>query len=386
MIYVHVPFCRSFCTYCGFYSEVLKKSCCNTGFSQALEAEILHREDEIKAVFTSKDVNTLYVGGGTPSLMPLDFYERLVSALVSCGHVGDFEEFTVEVNPEDVIEKGQSYIEGLLKLGVNRFSMGVQSFEDDILKFMNRRHSAAGAVQAYHILEDAGVENISIDLIFGLPQLSEDKWLATLGQALTISSSGKHPPHISAYQLSVETGSMLEKQLQKGMWSEASEEESSRQYDILCSVLAQAGYVHYEISNFAKPGYEAVHNSAYWRRVPYVGLGPGAHSYIKTGTPFGSRRWNEEDLNKYMDAARLGDFSGVCGKEVLTLEQQAMEEVMLGLRCAAGVRMEVMKQWCQPEELDVAFKNGCLVSLPDGRVRIPENRFFISDNIISSIL
>lgn len=386
MIYVHVPFCRSFCTYCGFYSEVLKKSCCNAGFIQALEAEILHRTDEIKAVFTSKDVNTLYVGGGTPSLMPLDFYERLVSALDSCGHVGTFDEFTVEVNPEDVIEKGPSYVEGLLRLGVNRFSMGVQSFDDDILKFMNRRHSAAGAVHAYHILEDAGVENISIDLIFGLSQLSEDKWRSTLDQALTISSSGRQPRHISAYQLSVEPGSMLEKQLQKGMWSEASEEVSSHQYDILCSVLAQAGYEHYEISNFAKPGYEAMHNSAYWRRVPYIGLGPGAHSYIKEGTSFGSRRWNEEDLSKYMAAAESGDFSGVCGREILTLGQQAMEEVMLGLRCAAGVRMDILKQWCQSEELDAALKNGSLVNLPDGRVRIPENRFFISDNIISSIL
>ena len=285
MIYVHVPFCRSFCTYCDFYSEVAAKCRKNEselfdGFAQALYAEAKARGHEI-----TDETNTLYIGGGTPSVLPLSVFKGLLDALSEAGHGGPYDEFTVEVNPEDIVEKGEAYVEGLLKLGVNRISMGVQSFDDGILKFMNRRHDADTARRAYAVLENAGVRNISIDLIFGLPQLSDEQWADTLKKALEISPSGVLPQHISSYQLSVEPGSMLARMVEKGMWSEASDELCERQYSILCETLAQAGYHHYEISNFALPGHEAVHNSAYWRHVPYVGLGPGAHSYRRGCVP-----------------------------------------------------------------------------------------------------
>ena len=285
MIYVHVPFCRSFCTYCDFYSEVAAKCRQNEselfdGFAQALYAEVKARGHEI-----TDETNTLYIGGGTPSVLPLSVFKGLLDALSEAGHGGPYDEFTVEVNPEDIVEKGEVYVEGLLKLGVNRISMGVQSFDDGILKFMNRRHDADTARRAYAVLEKAGVRNISIDLIFGLPQLSDEQWIDTLKKALEISPSGVLPQHISSYQLSVEPGSMLARMVEKGMWSEASDELCERQYRILCETLAHAGYHHYEISNFALPGHEAVHNSAYWRHVPYVGLGPGAHSYRRGCVP-----------------------------------------------------------------------------------------------------
>ena len=379
MVYVHIPFCRSFCTYCGFYSEVAPK-CRETQFEEfasALVKEIETRHQDIQGVFASGDVNTLYIGGGTPSVLPLTVFEKLLAALGR----SKFDEFTVEVNPEDIVEKGQDYVEGLLDLGVNRVSMGVQSFDDRLLKWMNRRHTSLQALQAYRILESAGVDNISIDLIFGLPQLTDELWDDTLEKALAISSRGNLPKHISAYQLSVEEGSMLEKMISKGMCAEAPEEECRRQYEKLCRVLQQAGYEHYEISNFAMPGYHAKHNSAYWKHVPYVGLGPGAHSFLD-----GKRLWNADDLSAYLKAGSNGDFSEIRGSETLDQEQKKIEKIMLGLRTAAGVEEEFLSDSCTGAVLAEALANGNLEALGNGMVRIPEDRFFISDNIISSII
>ena len=442
MIYVHVPFCRSFCTYCDFYSEVaarcrkaedvLKQEKLFEEFSQALCAEAVSRAGEI-----SDEVNTLYIGGGTPSVLPLSAFRALAGTL---GEAKSFEEFTVEVNPEDIIEKGHEYVEGLLKLGVNRISMGVQSFDDKILRFMNRRHSSEDAVKAYGILEEAGVRNISIDLIFGLPQLSLDQWKNTLDKALNISSRGTLPQHVSSYQLSVEPGSMLARLVEKGRWSEASEEVCQEQYAELCSVLASAGYNHYEISNFARPGYEARHNSAYWSHTPYVGLGPGAHSFVSghsmasfdsplcpsndslhcpssdshychferpKGVEKSSRRiWNLPNLQIYLDAFRHGDFSSVSEGETLTMDQLTLEHIMLGLRTSSGLPASYLRTHCTPDALSRALSLGHLVPVPESvaslapaashesltslpagcHLRIPERHFFISDAIISALV
>ncbi len=413
MIYVHVPFCRSFCTYCDFYSEVAAK--CRRDedvfrqnalfgeFGHALASEALRRAEEI-----TDDVNTLYIGGGTPSVLPLSVFEELLSALRSLGHGGPFTEFTVEVNPEDIVEKGEGYVEGLLRMGVNRISMGVQSFDDSILRFMNRRHSAAVARQAYGILENAGVSNISIDLIFGLPQLSSDLWSRTLEEALSISPRGDLPKHISSYQLSVEEGSALADLVAHGLWSEASEELCSEQYSMLCSALAAAGYNHYEISNFALPGFEAVHNSAYWNHVPYVGLGPGAHSFMErcrcrvdrirdiSEASDSIRLWNRPDLQAYLD-----DCESCVEYECLTPDQLTLERVMLGLRTAAGLPAPFLSAHCDPRVLSRALASGDLVPAlpqpalpsansshfaPDARLRIPESRFFVSDSIIAELV
>ena len=386
MIYVHVPFCRSFCTYCDFYSEVaarcrkaedaVKQEVLFGEFAEAVAAEAVARSGEM-----SDDVNTLYIGGGTPSVLPLSAFRALVGTL---GEAKSFEEFTVEVNPEDIIEKGHEYVEGLLELGVNRISMGVQSFDDKVLRFMNRRHTAAEAVRAYAILEESGVRNISIDLIFGLPQLSLDQWKNTLDKALNISSRGTLPQHVSSYQLSVEPGSMLARLAEKGVWSEASDEVCQEQYSALCEALASAGYHHYEISNFALPGYEAVHNSAYWRHVPYVGLGPGAHGFSPLDA---SRQWNADDLQAYLDAYRNGDFSAIREGETLTREQLVLEHIMLGLRTSAGLPADYLRAHCEPAAFDRALDSGDLQAVPGSeRLRIPESRFFVSDSIISSLV
>lgn len=320
--------------------------------------------------------NTLYIGGGTPSVLPLCVYERLLSALWESGHGGPFEEFTFEVNPEDIVEKGEDYVRGLMELGVNRISMGVQSFDDGILKFMNCRHNAAVAREAYAILENAGIGNISIDLIFGLPQLSDAQWADTLADALAISPSGRLPQHISAYQLSVEPGSMLDRLVGKGRFEEASEELCQRQYRMLCEALSAAGYSHYEISNFAQPGYAAVHNSAYWRHIPYVGLGPGAHSFVGS-----ERQWNLPDLKAY-----IADPGSVREYETLDDEQLALEKIMLALRTSDGIEAPFLEEHCDRGALARAMECGALVRSGDGRIRIPESRFFVSDGIIADIV
>ncbi len=386
MIYVHIPFCRSFCTYCDFYSEVAAK--CRRAEDVARQDRLFHDfgralsiEARSRMLEYTDETDTLYIGGGTPSVLPLSVFETLLHTLENAGHGGPYDEFTIEVNPEDIVEKGEAYVEGLLKLGVNRISMGVQSFDDGILKFMNRRHDADTARKAYAVLENAGVSNISIDLIFGLPQLSDGQWSDTLKKALDISSRGIPPKHISSYQLSVEEGSMLARLVEKGVWREASEELCSRQYSMLCETLAEAGYNHYEISNFAQPGFEAVHNSAYWRHVPYVGLGPGAHSFLeKNGAPI--RRWNKSDLQAYIEnPLEVSEY------ESLTSEQLTLEHIMLGLRTAEGVPASYLEAHCDSQAFASALAAGHLVpACPSDRLRIPESLFFISDSIITGLV
>ena len=355
-------------------------------------SKALGREISLNAGMFTSNVNTLYIGGGTPSVLPLSAFRTLMSALRSAGHCGQFEEFTVEVNPEDIVDKGPAYVEGLLELGVNRISMGVQSFDDSVLKFMNRRHDSATARKAYAILEDAGVKNISIDLIFGLPQLSSAVWSETLDKALSISSRGDLPQHISSYQLSVEPGSMLARLVEKGKWSEASDSLCQEQYTTLCEALASAGYHHYEISNFAQPGFEACHNSAYWRHVPYVGLGPGAHSFLPSQS---GRQWNLPDLQAYLAASRSGDFSQVQEGESLEQDQIILERIMLGLRTSAGLPESFLRDNCDPLAFESALAAGHLVPVAhrlsvgcqdELHLRIPESSFFVSDSIIASLV
>lgn len=437
MIYVHIPFCKSFCTYCGFYSET---SACYDRYVEALLGEIDSRKSEFDATM---DVNTLYIGGGTPSVMPLPLLCRVVEALKDESGSRNFDEFTVELNPEDVIQRGEAYAEALLGMGVTRASMGVQSFDDVVLRWMNRRHDAETAVRAYRILEKSGFRNISIDLIFGLPELGPDSqtrhsdsflghsnsqpkhsdslsgrftghrgkdgyvpllderlWRETILRALDISASGMLPSHISAYQLSVEPDSALDGMITDGRCREASEESCARQYEILCEELSAAGYHHYEISNFALPGMEARHNSAYWRHVPYVGLGPGAHSLSILSDGHRCRSWNSPDLKLYLETfAPLGQRdTGCSGQETLSPVQLGIENVMLGLRTSRGCPLSELVYACDRARLDSAISSGHLVPVPGSSelsglednaaqyYRIPEKYFFISDGIISELL
>ena len=432
MIYLHVPFCESFCTYCGFFSvvpgsDVAAKApaaslpLCSPNrvngrrsgslslrealfesYTEAVLKEIESRRDEIAA---TTEVNTLYIGGGTPSVLPLDVLSRIVTALcpqpegamtpnpprsalrpvsptashpfmrprAATGSAAiplppdrqKWQEFTIEVNPEDIVENGEEYIKGLIALGVSRVSMGIQSFDDGILKWMNRRHDAATAEEAFRILRRCGVGNISVDLIFGLSQLNDETWTETIDRTLSLG-----PEHISAYQLSVEEDSALEKLIAKGKYAEASDEQCRRQYDMLCTRLRETGYHHYEISNFAIPGREAVHNSAYWRRVPYVGLGPGAHSLSALGV----RSWNSQEIPTYSRE-----------EEILSPEDIRIERIMLPLRTDLGMPEEELRSLAGDEAVDRLLFEGALIQFPGG-IRIPEDHFFTSDEIIRELI
>ncbi len=459
MIYIHIPYCRSFCTYCDFYSELPK--CGFDAFVKALCAEIGSRAGEI-----SQENNTLYIGGGTPSVLPLSSLESIVAAvradpggcadsvpqndsprhpaLVSRHPALDagspFTEFTIEVNPDDIVRRGADYVAGLRALGVNRVSMGVQALDDAVLKWMNRRHDAATAREAYRLLRDGGIDNISVDLIFGynpacFPHLGEDFWSRTLDEILDIGGDGMPPKHISAYQLSVEDGSALAAMLADGRYAEASEDFCADQYALLCERLAAAGYHHYEISNFALPGYEAVHNSAYWRHVPYVGFGPAAHSLhaqrvgritprpaadpegcagsapLRPASPYLDfcevsktpmlrlmppvapaqyiREWNAADVEAYVAAAQSGDWDSVVEREVLTPEQVAEETIMLALRTDKGIDRRTLEACCSdPSQIDRLLAAGALEPIHSDAesLRIPESHFFVSDDIISDLI
>lgn len=310
-------------------------------------------------------MDSLYIGGGTPSLLDMDSLREMVGALGARPE----GEFTIEVNPDDIVEKGEEYARGLVGLGVNRVSMGVQSFDDGILDWMHRRHDARTAVEAFGILRRAGIENISIDLIFGMSLLTDDQWADTIDKAVSL-----HPEHISAYQLSVEEGSALYGMAERGGYEEASDSQCARQYGMLCDRLHEAGYLHYEISNWALPGYEARHNSAYWTRVPYVGLGPGAHSFD------GRRRsWNTESIDAYVRES-----------ETLTAVDDKVETIMLALRTAAGIDADYLESCCDRHLLDSMIAEGSLVRVDNPltgcRLRIPEDRFFVSDDIIRRLI
>ena len=424
MVYLHVPFCRSFCIYCDFYSEIAcrdRDAQLFESYTEAVCAEASRRRDEIEA---TRDLDTLYIGGGTPSVLPLPHLRQMVAAC--CGHHylstggvppeppaslrseakrqqycyteneeespkppqslrsdaamhrnnneetgGELAEFTMEVNPEDIVEKGPEYVRGLLALGVNRISMGVQSLDDGILRWMNRRHDAARARQAFRILREAGVENISVDLIFGLSQLTPETLDATVAEILAW-----HPEHISAYQLSIEEDSALGAMVREGRYTEATQEQCAAQYALLCERLRTARYAHYEISNWALPGREAVHNSAYWTRHPYVGLGPGAHSFDGH-----VRSWNPEIPAFAGMAPGIPPGLSDSHSETLSEEEIREETIFLGLRTARGIPEGL----CDPEKAAAALADGRLVRTGD-RLRIPEDRWFVSDDILTDLI
>ena len=357
MIYVHVPFCRSFCTYCDFYSELACKGRDSHSYETYLSellSEAARRAAEIEA---AADVRTLYFGGGTPSVLPLTILERIVSAFGGLS----FEEFTIEVNPEDILEKGPEYLAGLKALGVNRVSMGVQSLDDPMLRWMNRRHDAEGAHKAFLALREAGFDNISLDVIFGISHLSEETLSSTLREILSWK-----PEHISAYQLSIEEGSALAEMLESGRYREAEENQCAAQYELICRLLAEEGYDHYEISNWARPGFEARHNSAYWARVPYVGLGPGAHSFDGV-----RRSWNSQNVSSWESEY-----------EYLSEEEAREESIMLGLRTSKGVAEAL----CDADAVEKLISESAIIRIGDAKIRIPENSFFISDSIIERLI
>lgn len=316
-IYVHIPYCKSKCVYCDFYSVVASVVPARRYVHSVIQEAMLRREE------LNESVTTLYLGGGTPSALSHTELQTLINGLREVLNLNEIQEFTVEVNPDDV---NSELVQALTELGVNRVSMGVQSLDDDDLRFMRRRHTAREALNAIALLKTGGITNVSVDFIYGVPGQTLESWNRTLDVLAKTDVE-----HVSAYNLSYEEGTPLWKMRECGQVKEISDELAVAMFDLLCTRLGEAGFEHYEISNFAKPGYYSRHNSSYWQGVPYLGLGAAAHSYDGRAT----RSFNPADVKRYVENVDGGVT--VCEREYLSTRELHDEMVMLRLRTACGL-------------------------------------------------
>lgn len=313
-IYVHIPYCSQKCIYCNFYSIATKKS--KDNYIQALIKEIEKRNN-----YLSNPIKTLYFGGGTPTCLNKNQITQIIFTLKENLDLSLLEEATIEANPEDA---NPEFLEHLLNLGFNRISYGIQSFNDDDLKLLNRRHNSKTAINAIELSKKVGFSNISFDLMFNLPNMTLENWEKNLEKAIELN-----PEHLSCYSLTLEEGTMLDKLINKKIISLPYENESIIQFNKTKSYLEQAGFEHYEISNYCKPGFKSKHNSAYWRTEEYLGLGAAAHSFN-----IYSRSWNPENIEEYISNIdnNISPFT-----EILSEEDKYNEYIMLSLRTKEGI-------------------------------------------------
>ena len=324
-LYIHIPFCKSKCAYCGFYSLPSLKL--KDRFLETLKAEIVARKDYLQG----DAVNTIYFGGGTPSLLSLKEIGELLHLINAHYPVAANAEITLEANPDTL---SLEYLEGLRQLGVNRLSIGIQSFFDNDLKYLSRRHDSHHAQKCLDWAKQAGFENIGIDLIYGLPSSNADQWNKNLDIFFAYGL-----PHLSAYALTLEPNAILTKQIELGKVQPVNEEDALRDYEILCQRAAENGYLHYEISNYCRSGMHSKHNSSYWFGTPYIGFGPSAHSFDGN-----SRQWNVSSVEKYCVSVPKPVEGSAIEKEILSPEQHYDEYVMLRLRTHWGIDLKWLKR------------------------------------------
>ena len=324
-LYIHIPFCKSKCGYCGFYSMPSLKL--KDQFLEALKQEIVQRKDYL----SSLSIHTVYFGGGTPSLLNVAEIESLLHLINTHYPVASNAEITLEANPDTL---SLEYLTGLRNIGVNRLSMGIQSFFDNDLQYLSRKHDSRHARQCIEWAKQAGFDNISIDLIYGLPTSNAEQWNQNLDIFFAYNL-----PHLSAYALTLEPNSILTKQIELGKALPINEEDALRDYDILCQRAKENGYLHYEISNFCRRGMHSKHNASYWFSTPYAGFGPSAHSFDGS-----TRQWNVASVEKYCARVPEPAEGPFFEKEQLTPEQHYNEYVMLRLRTHWGIDLKYMKR------------------------------------------
>lgn len=363
-LYIHVPFCHAKCWYCDFYSLPNGKMV-NQWFG-ALLNEWQQRHKEIEEPLT-----TLYIGGGTPSMLPHDTLSRLIDSF----RTQSMQEITIEVNPEDV---SLEFVSLLVNKGVNRVSMGVQSLNDMELRAVGRRHTAQCAIEAAAMLHRAGITNLSLDLIFGLPGQTVESWKQSINGVLNLN-----PTHLSAYSLGYEPGTRLSAQLMAGKIKETPQEISAKMYDYLCNTMKKAGFEHYEISNFALPGKRSVHNSSYWQLTPYLGLGPSAHSYTRD-----SRKFNPSSLKKYIENNGV-----VWETEPENTNERLNDYIMVRLRTSEGIDMEETTKLFGPDAVihihntaTPHLASGLMERTPQGCLRIAEKAWIVSDGVMCDFM
>lgn len=358
-LYVHIPFCQRRCLYCDFFSTTRLER--REAYIQAVLTEIAERKNE-----ASEPIRTIYLGGGTPSTLDAADIARIIEAVGT----NEAEEITMELNPGDATPET---MHALRKANINRLSIGIQSFQDDLLAFIGRRHNAQQAIEAVRMAQEAGFDNISIDLMYALPTQTMRQWQADLQTALSL-----HVQHISTYGLMYEQGTPLTRQRDEGLLTPIDEDTENAMYDFLCDLLAHEGWTHYEVSNFALPGYEAKHNSAYWDGTPYIGIGAGAHSYIGR-----VRSWNPEDLDAYIHGILAHNL--LRESETLTERDLYNEYIMLGLRTAKGISTTRLKAEYNETILDFARDN-LLTFTGDERIVATRKGLHILNRIIEDLM
>ncbi len=356
-IYIHIPFCKSRCIYCGFYSTTSLEL--SQRYVDALCREWIIRKNELR-----EPLQTIYLGGGTPSQLKISQLNQIFHTLPTGA-----QEVTIEVNPDDVTPE---FAQALASLSVNRVSMGAQTFNDKRLRFLHRRHASTQVHRAVEFLRNAGICNISIDLMYGFPEETLCDWQCDIEEALKLDVE-----HLSAYCLMVEEGTPLH---QMGI-APTDEETERKMYEMLIDKLTHAGYEHYEISNFARPGYRSRHNSSYWHDVPYIGLGAAAHSYNGT-----TRQWNISDIKQYMEA--IGHGTIPCEQEMLDDDTHYNDRITVALRTSDGLDLTTLSErhrcYCLKEAQP--FLNDGLLRQEGNRIILTRNGLFVSDMVMSTLM
>ena len=374
-LYLHVPFCSSKCSYCAFYSVTNNQL--KQDYIEAVCKELYLRKHFFQDIHLKNNqfdpvVNTVYFGGGTPSCLDESDFEKIFNTIYDC-FGSSFEEVTIECNPDDIT---LPYAK-ILKKYANRISLGIQTFNNDQLKLINRRHNAEEAIKAVNIIKEVGISNISIDLIFGFPKETLADWLFDINQAIKLDVQ-----HVSAYSLMFEEGTKLYHLLQKEKIEQISEELSVEMYDVLIDKLSEAGLAQYEISNFAKPGFESRHNSSYWNETPYLGVGPSAHSYNLS-----TRSWNVSNVSQYAKSI---------SKDILPLEEEQIDEITryndlitTALRTKEGIHLNTLQEdYAQYllEQSSEFIKEGTMIKTSDNRLALTRKGYYISDAIMAELI
>lgn len=370
-LYIHIPFCAKRCLYCDFFSNTDMK------FKEPYVSAVI-REMQLRQEYIGEEpLDTIYFGGGTPSQLQQADFERIFKAIDCLFNISSCKEITLEANPDDMTPE---YVASLRNLPFNRVSMGVQSFKEKDLHFLNRRHDREQALRAVGLCKENGIPNISIDLIYGLPGQTLEEWQENLNDAIHLEI-----PHISAYHLIYEEGTALYKLMEAGKVAPIEEELSVTLFSTLINRLAEAGYLHYEISNFALPGYFSQHNSSYWTGKKYIGIGPSAHSYDGE-----SRQWNISSLPHYLEGIRTGIPN--IEIEKLDINTKYNDFIITGLRTMWGIRTsDIREQFGEEkqaylERQAATYLHQGLLIYENDTLTLSKEGIFISDGIMSDLL
>ncbi len=370
-IYIHVPFCKTRCNYCDFFTRTNQSQ--KSPYINALCKEI-----DIRADYLGEEIiHTIYFGGGTPSLLSHTELQSVLNAIKARFKISDDTEITLEANPDDLTK---SYLSGLISLGFNRLSMGIQSFDDKLLTFLNRRHSANKAIESVNMAKTCGFRNISIDLMYGLPGQTLPIWEESLEKAIDLNIQ-----HISSYHLIYEEGTKLYRLLKKGELIPTPEDTSLAMFSTMIDKLENAGFIHYEISNFGKDSYFSRHNSSYWLDEKYLGIGPASHSYNKE-----NRSWNISSIPQYIEGIQSGIPN--LDKEILDEKSSYNDFILTGMRTMWGIKKSELEKRFSRNKILYFEKNirkhleSETVIFVKGTYKLTRKGIFISDSIMSDLM